>query len=53
MQVIKPAMDAAHPAPASLGKIPLCAPALPLYIFWPNVSSRIIIGIPTAIRAIA
>ena len=30
MQVTKPANEAAHPAPASLGVIPLYEPALPL-----------------------
>jgi hypothetical protein len=30
---MKPEKDAAHPAPAILGDIPLKAPADPLYIF--------------------
>lgn len=48
-----PAIDAAQPAPASLGVIPLRAPALPFYIFYPRVNSRISIGIPQMNRAIA
>ena len=43
----KPEKDATQPAPASLGVIPLNEPALPRYIFWPRVYSRISIGNPT------
>jgi hypothetical protein len=51
MQEMNPANDAAHPTPPSLGEIPLMASALPLYIFYPSVISRIIMGKPTTIRA--
>ena len=51
MQTKKPEMEAAHPAPASLGVIPLRAPALPLCIFCPSVNSRISIGKPQTNKA--
>ena len=44
---MKLANPAAHPLPANLGRIPRIDPAAPLYIFWPKVSSRTSIGIPT------
>jgi hypothetical protein len=39
-----PESEAAQPAPASLGVIPLSDPALPFYIFYPRVSSSTSIG---------
>ena len=53
MQTKNPAIDAAQPAPASLGVIPLKAPALPLCIFCPRVNSRMSIGIPQMNKAVA